>query len=611
MRGVLYKGWNRLKGVGFGIAAMRKWLLAYVVLILLPASVMLFSYYQKSSQIFEEEVSRTMQQTLKQAGISLNYRLGHVQDTSNAIFMNRKIYEYLTGPTEIGEQWEQTKELRNLVESFQSNSEIFRVRLFVDSSKIFTGDNINIFSLESLKRRPWYTSIMEAGGSIVWTGDYKETYVDKGDHFILSSARVLRNPKQYDQMIGVLMLDVSENLISDILSEIDFPEQRPPYIVDSNGIVIYSADRSLIGSRVGSADELEAIANSEGGIYNRTEGNEDSYVVYTAIHSTGWKLVMEVPKSGISRRVSALNQFSSIATLIGISVMFLVWVFVLLAFLVQGMKKRVHTVLSMIRREGIERLEDSRSVRDDGDFKLLERGVDHLIHRVKNLMEETYQAKVLEREAQLRALQAQINPHFLYNALDTINWLAFARNADDISQMIEALADYFRLSLNKGMDNVCVADELELAKVYLEIQQSRFPSSFSVEIESKPEMDRYIIPKLTLQPIVENALLHGIRESKGKNGAIKIRVWMEGDDLFLSVSDDGIGMGEELMRRLLIEPRPAVRADGTGSSYGLYNVNERIKLFAGGAYGLGIHSQPGVGTTVTVKMKAILPEGIQ
>lgn len=224
---------------------------------------------------------------------------------------------------------------------------------------------------------------------------------------------------------------------------------------------------------------------------------------------------------------------------------------------------------------------------------------------MKDLMEEAYRSKMLEREAELRALQAQINPHFLYNTLDTINWLAISRDADDISHMIESLSDYFRLSLNKGKDHVCITDEMELARVYLEIQQNRFPSTFKFVIEADPEANGCIIPKLTLQPIVENALLHGIRKNKSKTGTICIRAERCGDELEITVKDDGIGMEEQLASSLLSESRPLLRAEGSGSSYGLYNVNERIKLLAGYEYGLAVRSRPGEGTVVTVRLKAV------
>jgi two-component system sensor histidine kinase YesM len=242
---------------------------------------------------------------------------------------------------------------------------------------------------------------------------------------------------------------------------------------------------------------------------------------------------------------------------------------------------------------------------------MLERSVDHLIIRVRTLVEEKYKAELHEREAQLQALQAQINPHFLYNTLDTINWIAIGKGATDISQMIDGLAKYFRLSLNKGQSIVSVEDELRLAQVYLEIQQSRFLDTFDFRLEIQEGLDAYRMPKLILQPIVENALLHGIRKAKDRRGLIVISAKEDKGDLFFAVSDNGIGMEESLASRLLTEA-PSESANrgssDSGSSYGLFNVNERIKLYSGDGYGVGIHSRLGLGTTVTVRLKAGLSE---
>jgi two-component system sensor histidine kinase YesM len=352
---------------------------------------------------------------------------------------------------------------------------------------------------------------------------------------------------------------------------------------------------------------MHTVLQTEEGIVKRSDGRENVYVMFASIESTGWKLLAEVSQSEIAHRAVTQNQFTSIATVVAITVLFLVLVFVLLTFTIQGLTKRIQVVLKMMRKEGVGWLEEYRHA-PEGDFRLLERSVDQLIRKVNNLMEETYQAKVLEREAQLKALQAQINPHFLYNTLDMINWSAIAHHAEDTSQMIEALAQYFRLSLNKGKDHVSVADELNLAQVYLEIQQNRFPSTFSFHIEAQPGLEGYLIPKLTLQPLVENALLHGIRKAKDKRGSIRIAAELEQDTLLLSVTDDGIGMEEETARKLLLLPRPDKRADGSGSSYGLYNVNERIRIFAGEQYGLSIETIPGQGTTIYVRVKAIGPQ---
>jgi two-component system, sensor histidine kinase YesM len=602
-RVLLTRGWNYLTILFKAVIAARRWLIAYLLLILLPASLLLYIYSVKSSGILEDEVTRTMLQTLKQAEINLDYQFNSVRDTSNSIFMNPKLHQYLSGSTSYLDQLDIIKELRYLVSNAQTNPNVFQVRLFVDSSKYFSNERVNFFPWESIKNRAWYQEVVDAGGLIVWTGAYRETYIDKEDAYIFSGARILRDPDRYDELSGVLVLDVAVKTIEDILAKMELNKQQHVFMVAPDGTIVLHGDKSLLGTKLKSKEVLHAIELNNDGVSYISEGTDRFYVIYTTIRSTGWKLVAQVPKSEISSRAVALNRISSVATLSAVTILFLVLVFILLAFIVRGMNRRVQTAIRSIKREGMEWL-DERGGGTDGDFNLLEKSIDHLIHRVHALMEETYLSKVQEREAQLRALQAQINPHFLYNTLDTINWIAIGRGADDISQMIDGLAKYFRLSLNKGRDLVSVGDELNLAKVYLEIQQSRFPKSFEFEFQADDGLEHDEMPKLTLQPLVENALMHGIRKSKGKSGKILIRASKEGEDLVLSVTDDGIGMEQELADSLLTEPRPTMRSDGSGSSYGLYNVHERIRLFAGENYGLRVQSEPGEGTTVTVRFRS-------
>ncbi|WP_274472484.1 MULTISPECIES: sensor histidine kinase [unclassified Paenibacillus] len=601
MKRLLTNCWNYVLLLANGMMAAKYWLLGYVLFILIPAAVLLIAHTQRSSHILEEEVTNTMLQTLKQASINLDFQFDSVRDTSNTLFMNPKLGEYLNRQVTLEQQLESLKELRYLVDSSEANTNVFRVRLFVNGDRMFTGEKVNFFTQESLESWPWYEKVMNSGGAIVWSGAYLESYIDRGPVYIFSAARMLRDLHDYDQISGVLLIDVAEKTITDILNKIKLTKEGTIYLLGSDGSIISHGDKSLLGKKIMTEEQLETIAYSDEGVM-RLEGEKDQrFAIYTKVASTGWKLVAEVPQLEISSRAVALNQFSGIATISTVTILFLLLVFILLAMIVRNMNRRIQTVIRTIKRGGVESLDD-RTFNAGGDFKLLENSVDHLIHRVHDLMEETYQSKVQEREAQLRALQAQINPHFLYNTLDTINWIAIGHNAPEISNMINGLAKYFRLSLNKGRDLVSVTDELNLAKVYLEIQLNRFPKTFEVVFDIEEGLEEVEMPKLTLQPIVENALLHGIRKSKGKTGTIFIRARKEENVLILSVTDDGIGMDEELVQSLLTEPRPTMKSDGSGSSYGLYNVNERIKLFAGDLYGLQIQSTLGEGTTVTVRI---------
>jgi two-component system sensor histidine kinase YesM len=591
----------------------RAWLIAYLLLIVLPAGIFLYGYYSRSADILRNEVVRTMQQALKQAGSNLSYRLERIEDISDAAFMNANLHSYLSinsSDQSIGTQIKVIEDLRYLVETVQSNSDVYHMRLFVDKSKLYAEERINFFTLDSLMVRPWFHAIIEGNGGIVWTGVYKESYLGGTDETIMSAARMLRDPGDYDKVSGVLMIDVRQDIVSKILSELQFSPGMAVYLVAQDGTIVYHPDASLIGKAVD--PHLRDALNGEAeGTKSLTLNNEKSDVLFTTLAPTGWKLVAQGTESQLSPATQRLTKRSEWRSLIEYIALFLILPFVLLAIIVRGMNRRVNHVITVIRKEGkegrdaIDGLQELPAV--NGDFHMLERSVDHLILRVRTLVEENYTAEIREREAQLSALQAQINPHFLYNTLDTINWIAIGKGATDISMMIDSLAKYFRLSLNKGNTIVSVTDELRLAEVYLEIQQSRFLGSFEFKVEVGEELEAYRMPKLILQPIVENALLHGIRKAKDRKGLIDIAVELYQGDLVFVISDNGIGMEEELSRRLLTEERvgPGDHT-GNGSSYGLFNVNERIKLYSGEGYGLSISSLLGVGTSVTVRMKAVL-----
>lgn len=212
------------------------------------------------------------------------------------------------------------------------------------------------------------------------------------------------------------------------------------------------------------------------------------------------------------------------------------------------------------------------------------------------------------RKAEFEVLQAQINPHFLYNTLDAIVWSAEAGNQKQVVSMVGSLSDFFKSSLNKGKEIVSVRDELQHIRSYLEIQQIRYQDILSYEVDVPESLNECTIPKITLQPVVENALYHGIKNRRAL-GKITVKGIDEGDTMVLTVSDDGIGMDEERLQ----EVRQALsdnRLDN-GQVYGLYNVNERIRLNYGDDYGITIESTKGEGTCVKIKLPKILTKIVE
>lgn len=603
----LRKYWLSFKGMLRELVGARKWLAAYLIIVLLPASFMIHFYSQRASTILVDEVTQTMLQTLKQAGTNIDYHFDRVEDLSDSLIVNPVLIGSLstTGTAEsYAQQHEQLKDLREkVIEPAQTNNKVEKIRLYVDESKNYSREGINFFSLGDVYAMPWVTGAIDAAGSSVWGGLHLQSYLDQPSAYVFSNASVLRFYRDFNVPSGLLVIDMDMAAVSEVAADLGVAgggAAGAVYLLDPHNKVMYHSDLQAIDQPL-SAEVQEVIAGQAEGIQAFFRDDRKHYAIFTPLRTTNWKLVMEVPQEVIARRVVELNQFSGITGLLGTTLLFVTLLFVLQMFFVRSMSQRVRKVVHSIRREGIENL-DEQMAEGTKDNRLLESSVDVLIHKLHRLMGEAYTAKVQEREALLRALQAQINPHFLYNTLDSINWLARKHDAPDISKMIDGLAQYFRLSLNKGQDIVSVSDELELAKVYLDIQRHRFKDSFDYEIIGGSELSHYVMPKLTLQPLVENALLHGIQSKHDMSGQIQIEAYTEGEELWVIVSDDGIGMDPQQAKRLLHHGKSAADPASKGSSYGLYNVHERIKVFSGEGYGLHIHSEPGKGTVVTVRM---------
>lgn len=236
-------------------------------------------------------------------------------------------------------------------------------------------------------------------------------------------------------------------------------------------------------------------------------------------------------------------------------------------------------------------------VRDSSEVSMLTDSLNTLIDKINELLEQVTREQTRLRKAEFELLQSQINPHFLYNTLDAIVWLAEAGEQKKVVSMVGSLSDFFRTSLNQGKDIIAIREELQHVRSYLEIQQVRYQDILNYQIEVPEELYKYSIPKITIQPLVENALYHGIKNKRGR-GNITISGEPGQDGFLLQIVDDGIGITEE--RLLQVRDGIQNKVPTENEIYGLYNVNERIRLNFGDKYGISIESVYGEGTTVNV-----------
>lgn len=408
----------------------------------------------------------------------------------------------------------------------------------------------------------------------------------------LSSAVEITSGKS--TMGGVLLLDLKYNSLTELFDHVSLANGGYLYLMDANGELIYHPEQQLIASGLAEENNLVAATYDDGGHMEKFNGETRSIIVRT-VGYTGWRIVGVIPQQGI-----VLNQLDN--------VLIIIFIFLLLFDIVILINSFISTKLTAPIKhleESVQTLEygdASKAIYQGGSYEIRHLGasIQGMVDQLKQLTNDIVREHEQKQKSELDALQSQINPHFLYNALDIIVWMIEKEQPREAVNIVTALARLFRISLSRGKNIIPVRDELEHVQNYLTIQAMRYKNKFSYVIEMDEEVKNLSIIKLVVQPLVENAIYHGMDFMDG-DGLITIRAEIVGDELHLSVTDNGLGMKPEVVERLLIENTPVSK----GSGVGLKNVNERIKLYFGDRYGVLIESEPDAGTCITLVLPII------
>jgi len=372
------------------------------------------------------------------------------------------------------------------------------------------------------------------------------------------------------------------------------------------------SSRTYVQSLLRNLDTLEErvddIKNnvSQGELYdiNMEMLDNDIYILTELIQDDIQYYIYYQTKAIENLKVQLNTQIASfIATMSVIVGIIVLAFFVFAGFLRTSIVKPVDELVEATTRIAGGDFESRVRVGSEDEIGKLAASVNDMSEHLEVLVDHIKEDERKMRHAELRLLQEQINPHFLYNTLDTIVWLIEANNSEKAVNMVISLSDFFRLVLSKGKELISIKEEEQHIRSYLEIQQVRYHDILEYEINIDPDIYDYQILKLTLQPLVENSLYHGIKYKRAK-GLIKITGYLDGDNIVLKVEDTGVGMDEEMLENLRDEIQKPCQE--TKSGFGLANVNERIRMYSGNAYGMTIDSKPGVGTTVEIKLPAQL-----
>lgn len=556
-----------------GIKLRYKLAIFYSLFCFLPVMLLFLLSFLQMRSIIDDKEKLNLQSYLQQSVSSMDRTLDGYNSLSDYIAFDRTLAEAFS--MEYGTPYEQYEQLTQKVDPILRSSSYFhggmqRITIYTDNGMV--KHDTTVAPVSEIEETDWYQKTLEHPG-LNWFVNYPEKTLFSARKLTFSGAREGVNILYMDVDYQKLFTPYAETLISEC----------GLYITDQEGKLVFEE------SRFSGKNQNYDLTYSEF-LEQRDRGSADYTILCEQSNTTGWTvwLYQPVGLAGESMR--------PIGVMAGVTILICIFAAVLAYFITSGMVSGRIERLTCLMQEVQEGSMDMQVGSDDRDeIGMLYRGFGSMMKRIRTLINEVYLGKITQKEAELKALQAQINPHFLYNTLSLINWKALAAGEEDISRMTLAMSTFYRTALNRGRNVLQVEAELSNTRAYLEIQSMLHNGDFDYEIEVQPEILQCESLNLILQPLVENAIHHGIEEKTDGRGKISVRGWKEDNCVWFMVEDNGVGMEQKVADKIL-----TMESKG----YGVRNVDERIRLCYGEKYAMKVESVVGKGTKMTIHFPA-------
>lgn len=537
-----------------------------------------------------EQTSDTIESQTRIISSNYDETLEQYWNFSVALVINDAIQNYCSAPADdlpdsVAE--EVNTELTNML-NIQNNLNFSAVIRDEDGKYYYKGNT----SLTDAQFEAGYKE--DYGNSILMRGEsgmrlsYNDAYYRSGEYTLTLYYPVYSITNMVNQM-GILVMNMDDSFLDSILSERQREMGNEMFLIDAGGTVIADNDTSCLGNEVPYGSR---IGGDSGEFWNAGK-----LIQYQRIGNWSYYLVNEITLTALVR--GSFGTIGMLLIFIALITLGAIWV---IRKLIRQFYRPINKVVNTMEAVEEGRLDvriDSDKIREsDPDSRKLAEGFNSMMDEINLLMNQVKEEQHQMEQIRFNALQSQIKPHFLYNALECIHWQAVADGNRKISVLVKALAQYYRICLSKGKEIIPLDLELEHVKAYMTIQQMRYGDIIEMELHIPDELYTLRIPKMTLQPLVENSIYHGIRVKEGKKGKVEITAKTDGRDAWIIVSDSGTGMGkseiEEMNRSI------SVHDDSFG--YGVRNVNKRIELMFGRPYGLRFTGNENGGVTVIVRL---------
>lgn len=570
----------------------RKLMISYGLIIAIPIIVMYFFGYSKMASALETNLLYSANQGYSQAYEFTGYKLYKMLRTSDLISQNDRVHDLLTmthSKDNYVKEVELTLDLKDYLSSFEDSQDIYRVKLYIPGTRVYASEGTNFLNLRDVPSTKWHPLIARNKLSVLFlSADYLEDTSGQ-----LAIIRPIYDPNTYDLIDGYLRIEFSSAILLDIIGKSDPIIGAHTYITNTRGEMILTSDP--LSSMDITATYLDGLSSlpASFGFAEATFLNQEVYLRKQAIPNTDWIMTTLIPKEEVLSVIKRQNYLLLTATFIMTSL-----ALILAYYISRNITSRLDILTTHMKQMDDDTLITGRLTMDQDEIGLLATDYNRMHTKIKGLMDEQYEAGQALKSAELRAIQAQINPHFLYNTLEMINWMAKKQETDKILKVTKELSKFYKLSLNKGEDTITVRDELAHVQAYIAIQNQRFENHIHCHVKLDPEIGGYLLPKILLQPLIENAITHGIMEKDSQEGSLDLQLYTDDHWVYLTIEDDGVGMPKTKLQNLF---NPRIHSE-KGSHYGLYNIRERLRLYYDHQANILIESQPGQGTKVTIKL---------
>ncbi|MBM7568494.1 cache domain-containing sensor histidine kinase [Paenibacillus sacheonensis] len=573
----------------------------YAASILIIVTVMGYLSYGKSAEIIETKVGGMALQNVHQLSKRIDTILAGYEDRSMLVLGNKEIQKQLSGKfrselERIDTNNANTAFLANLVNSRNDMKNIYLLGERGASFRYSPRDSFPAFNpyAADFSNTTWYERIRKAEGGIVYFGIGPSLIrgAEPNAKPVFSFGRAERDIASGGEVIGVLLYEVEAAEITDLLSEIDYDGSGVNVLVDNDGAIVGDKDGLLGATRLGLP-----LANARQGLFGRMIDGEKKLVVYNRLETADWTLVGMLRGANLMKEARDIRWYMLMLGLACFTIGIL-----LAVFIAASVHRPLHRMIRAMRRAKNGDFDVRIADKREDEFGYLFLHFNGMVSRIKELINELYVQKLLEQGLQLKMLGSQINAHFLYNTLDSVHWIARINKVDDISTMVFGLSKYLRLSLSEGRDEVNVDQIVQLIDSYIMIQKVRYRDKFAMHLHVEETLGEYKVLKSIFQPIVENAIYHGLEKKPGK-GRLDVSFHREGGCLKFVVVDDGNGMQPDKLSELqqLLRSEAAIE----GSHFALRNINAQIQIAYGMQYGIEIDSSCGQGTRVELTIPLV------